>query len=173
VGSPLDLILRGERVRLRPFTEADVEPLAKMVAEPEIAKWWIDYDAARLRREMIDDDEVIPFAIELDGQMIGAIAYQEENDPAYRMASIDVTVDTAHMNQGLGTEAVRTLARCLFEERGHHRLTIDPAITNDRAVRAYEKVGFRPVGIMRDYERLPDGTYRDGLLMDMLAGELR
>ena len=61
----------------------------------------------------------------------------------------------------------------LFEERGHHRLTIDPAAANERAIRAYERVGFRRVGIMRAYERGPDGVWHDGLLMDLLRGELR
>jgi aminoglycoside 6'-N-acetyltransferase len=33
-------------------------------------------------------------------------------------------------------------------------------------------VGLRPVGVLRDYERGPDGTFHDGLLMDLLADEL-
>ena len=64
-------------------------------------------------------------------------------------------------------------SRHLFEERGHHRLTIDPAADNTTAIRAYERVGFRAVGIMRRYERGPDGVWRDGLLMDMLQEEFR
>jgi aminoglycoside 6'-N-acetyltransferase len=49
---------------------------------------------------------------------------------------------------------------------------IDPAADNAAAIRAYEKVGFRPVGVMRQYERLPGGEWHDGLLMDLLADEL-
>jgi aminoglycoside 6'-N-acetyltransferase len=67
---------------------------------------------------------------------------------------------------------VRTLARYLIDIRGHFRLTIDPAASNTRAIRTYEKVGFKPVGVMRKYERGADGTYHDGLLMDLLADEL-
>jgi 4-diphosphocytidyl-2C-methyl-D-erythritol kinase len=51
-------------------------------------------------------------------------------------------------------------------------LTIDPAADDARAIRAYEKVGFRTVGIMREYWRSPDGAWRDGILMDLLAREL-
>jgi aminoglycoside 6'-N-acetyltransferase len=74
--------------------------------------------------------------------------------------------------RGLGTDAVRTLSRYLICERGHHRLMIDPAADNAAAIRSYTKVGFRQVGIMRRYERGPDGTWHDGLLMDLLADEL-
>jgi len=64
------------------------------------------------------------------------------------------------------------MARYLLEERGHHRLTIDPALANERAVRVYERVGFRRVGVMRNYERGADGTWHDGLLLDLLRGDL-
>jgi aminoglycoside 6'-N-acetyltransferase len=59
----------------------------------------------------------------------------------------------------------------LIRERGHHRLTIDPAAANEQAIRAYTKVGFRPVGFMRRYQRTGD-DWEDGLLMDLLADEL-
>ena len=113
------------------------------------------------------------FAIELDGRLIGSIQYAEENEPSYRHAGIDLFLDRDHQGRGLGPDAIRTLARYLFEVRGHHRLTIDPAAANERAIRAYERVGFRPVGVMRRYERGPDGTWHDGLLLDLLVGELR
>ena len=63
-----------------------------------------------------------------------------------------------------------TLARHLVHDLGHHRLIIDPALDNERAIRCYEKVGFR---------RWPDARVlgprrhvRDSLLMDLLAREL-
>lgn len=49
---------------------------------------------------------------------------------------------------------------------------IDPAADNTAAIRCYRKVGFRPVGIMRRYERGKDGTWHDNLLMELLADEL-
>jgi aminoglycoside 6'-N-acetyltransferase len=67
---------------------------------------------------------------------------------------------------------VALLARWLVEARGHHRLTIDPATGNTAAIRCYTRVGFRPVGVMRRYERGPDGTFHDGLLMDLLSEDL-
>ena len=94
------------------------------------------------------------------------------DEPEYRQAAIDLFLSEQAQGRGLGTDAVRTLARHLVHDRGHHRLTIDPAVENAAAIRAYEKVGFRAVGVMREYWRLPDGEWRDGLLMDLLAREL-
>ena len=52
------------------------------------------------------------------------------------------------------------------------RFTIDPDVDNEVAIRSYTAVGFRPVGVMRRYSRRPNGTWVDGLLMDLLADEL-
>ena len=90
----------------------------------------------------------------------------------YRHAGIDIALREQWQGEGLGPDAVRTLARFLIDERHHHRLIIDPAAHNTNAIKAYERVGFRAVGVMRRYERAPDGTWHDGLLMDMLAEEL-
>jgi aminoglycoside 6'-N-acetyltransferase len=142
------------------------------VAEPEVARWWGTSGPHSSVDDLFDDKEQAAFAIQADDLVVGSIQYTEENGPDYRHAGIDVFLGTAHQNRGLGSEAVRTLARYLFDQRGHHRITIDPALSNERAIRAYRRIGFRPVGVMRNYERAPDGTWHDGLLMDMLAGEL-
>ncbi|MFD8156145.1 GNAT family N-acetyltransferase, partial [Streptomyces malaysiensis] len=113
-----------------------------------------------------------PLTIEYEGTVVGMIQWSAETDPDYRHASIDIYLDPAVHGRGLGTDAVRTLARHLISDHGHHRIVIDPAADNAAAIRAYAKVGFRPVGVMRSYERGPDGTWHDGLLMDLLAGEI-
>jgi aminoglycoside 6'-N-acetyltransferase len=100
------------------------------------------------------------------------VQYGEEADPDYRHASIDIFIAPAVHGRGLGRDAVATLARHLMAERGHHRLVIDPAADNEAAIRCYAAVGFRPVGIMRQYERDASGEWHDGLLMDLLDGEL-
>jgi len=66
-----------------------------------------------------------------------------------------------------------TLARVanhLVVERGHHRVTIDPAADNHPAIRAYEKAGFRPVGVMRAAWRdFATGEWRDTLFMELVV----
>ena len=165
------VILRGERVLLRRGRPEDAEGLFQIRNEPEVVRWWGSDEIEEISEQFIEADE--GFVIEADGEVVGAIQYHEEDDPMYRHAGIDIFLTASRHGQGLGTEAIRLLARHLFEERGHHRLTIDPAADNAAAIRAYEKVGFRRVGIMRNYERGPDGAWHDGLLMDMLREEFR
>jgi aminoglycoside 6'-N-acetyltransferase len=164
--------LKGERVLLRPLTLDDVPALHEIQAQPGVARWWGEPTEEDLREKADGTEGVVAFAIELDGDLIGLIQYHEEEDPMYRHAGIDLFLSEQAEGQGLGTDAVRTLARYLIRERGHHRITIDPAADNTAAIRAYEKVGFRPVGVMRQYERLPGGDWHDGLLMDLLGDEI-
>lgn len=156
---------------LRPGRPDDAERLLQIRDEPGVLRWWGAADTEEIREEFIEAEE--GFIIEADGEVVGAIQYHEENEPMYRHAGMDAFLSASRQGEGLGTEAIRVLARHLFEELGHHRLTIDPAADNTTAIRAYERVGFRAVGIMRRYERGPDGIWRDGLLMDMLEEEFR
>jgi aminoglycoside 6'-N-acetyltransferase len=161
--------LQGPRVLLRTTTADDAALLLPIRNEPEVRRWWSDLEPGEMEEFVADEHSL---AIEVDGEIVGAVQFFEEEDPMYRHANIDVYLTTPRHGDGFGSEAVRVLARFLIEERGHHRLTIDPAADNRAAIRAYEKVGFRRVGVMRSYERGPDGTFHDGLLMELLADDL-
>ena len=159
---------------MRPGREDDVDALLAILAEPSVAQWWGEPETRKeVAADLLGESDTVLLVIEAGGEVAGGIQYDEETDPDYRSAGIDVYVGGRFQDRGIGTEAVALLARFLLEERGHHRLTIDPAAHNARAIRAYEKVGFRPVGVMRQYERGPDGAFHDGLLMDLLRDELR
>jgi aminoglycoside 6'-N-acetyltransferase len=165
--------LTGARVTLRPVVADDAPSLAEMLAEPEVARWWPGYDLERVARELVADEPAERhYVIELEGRVIGFIQSFEEEDADFRHASIDLFLASREHRKGLGADAIRVLAGHLVDERGHHRLTIDPAADNLAAISAYQKVGFRPVGVMRQYQRLSDGRWVDGLLMELLSGEL-
>ncbi|EXU62237.1 aminoglycoside 6-adenylyltransferase [Streptomyces sp. PRh5] len=167
------MTLRGARVVLRPTVPSDVPSLAAIRATPEVyARWRGGEDLVAAVREDLAEPGAEQLTIEDEGVVIGMIQWSAETDPEYRHASIDIYLDPAVHGRGLGTDAVRTLARHLIADHGHHRIVIDPAADNAAAIRCYAKVGFRPVGIMRSYERGADGTWHDGLLMDLLAEEL-
>ena len=143
-------VLSGERVVLRPMSELDAERVAEIRALPEVARWWPERDAGYSRSKLADDD-LTCWVVELDGAAIGFVQAYEERDPEYRHAGLDLFLDPAYHGRGLGQDTVRTLASYLLEDRGHHRLVIDPAAANTRAIRCYEAVGFRRVGVLRSY----------------------
>jgi aminoglycoside 6'-N-acetyltransferase len=165
--------LYGTAVTLRPVTDGDVRRLFEILAEPEVARWWPRYDEDRVRRELVESSDIVAFAVEAEGEVVGCAQYHEEPARDYRYATIDVFLDPAWHGKGLGTDAVRTLARHLVYDKGHHRLAIDPSADNEKAIRAYQRVGFKPVGVMRQYERNADGEWKDGLLMDLVKKDLQ
>lgn len=157
-------------LKLRAPAPGDEESLLRIHATPEVAARWEMPPAGF----PWDEPDVTRLVIEVAGRVGGMIQYGEELDPKYRHASIDLFVDPALHGRGVGTEAVRRVVRLLVEERGHHRLTIDPAVDNAAAIRAYEKAGFRPVGVMRLAERDGDGGgWHDSLLMEFVVESRR
>lgn len=165
-------VLQAEGLTLRPLAEDDLERLTEIVAAPGVREWWGEVgDREKLRRDL--ESEGGAFTIEVEGEIAGWLGVWEEDEPGYRHAGLDIVLAPPFQGRGIGPRALRTAIGWLTAARGHHRVTIDPARANLRAIRAYESVGFRPVGVMRQYERDPAGGWRDGLLMDLLAGELR
>ena len=158
--------LHGRLVTLRPVGADDLPVLHDILDEPEVAEWW-----RRTEWERVDELCAVTFAIELDGSVVGCIQYAEQTDPDYRSAAVDIFVSAAVHGRGVGGDAMRTLIAWLIDARGHHRLTVDPATANARAIHVYRRLGFRPVGVLRRYERAEGDHYRDALLLDLLAEE--
>ncbi len=164
--------LHGALVKLVPIADEHVDELKRILGTPEVRRWW--RDEASSPQWPFDDPTSTRFAV-LSGNVVrGMVQYAEESEPDYRHASIDIFIDPSVHGRGLGRDAVATLALHLVRDRGHHRIVIDPAADNRAAIRCYAAVGFRPVGIMRRYERDEDADgWHDGLLMDLVAEELR
>jgi aminoglycoside 6'-N-acetyltransferase len=163
--------MTADELQLRPLQPDDAPELLRIHKTPEVVHWW---DVPDPGFPLTDEPEVVRLTIVVDSRVAGLIQYYEEPDPKYRHASIDLFLDPALHGRGLGTEAVRRMVDHLIDERGHHRVVIDPAAANHAAIKAYTKVGFRPVGTLRDYERDTgaDG-WHDGLLMELLVSDRR
>jgi aminoglycoside 6'-N-acetyltransferase len=163
--------LRDGALVLRPQAEEDLDALVAMIREPSVRRWWGMLETDEEIREDLRNDGTA-WTIELDGELVGWLGTWEEPTPDYRHAGLDISLFPSFQGRGLGPAALRLAARWLFDGQGHHRITIDPNAENANAIKAYERVGFRRVGILRKVERGPDGAWRDGLLMDLLAEEL-
>jgi aminoglycoside 6'-N-acetyltransferase len=152
--------MRDGDLELRRFRSEDAEALAVLFAEPEVKRWWADGDYDRNHG----------WVVEVDGQFAGWVQYEEEPYEWYPSVALDIALGTAFHGHGYGRRALR-LAIEHFAAKGHHRFTIDPAVENERAIRSYAAVGFKPVGVLRSYGRNPEGGWHDGLLMDLIVLE--
>ncbi len=169
--SPRRSVKGRRRVLLRPVDRSDLQGLTDILAEAGVSSWWGEYGLDKVESEFLAGSAT-SMAIEIGSVLAGAVQFTEETDPDYRHASVDIFLSDRWQGHGYGPEALKLLASHLINSRGHHRITIDPALENERAIRAYSSVGFRSVGVMRKYERGPDGRWRDSLLMDLLAEDL-
>jgi aminoglycoside 6'-N-acetyltransferase len=148
-------VLRDAELSLRPSTRNDLDLLAGWFSEPEIYRWW---GGTPLRREVVSEKytgkrcpRVESFLIESLGEPIGYIQYHLEGPGD---AGLDMMLIPGRRDRGLGPRAARLLIAHLVGDRGWTDLTVDPALDNKRAVRAWEKAGFTLDRFWPDH---PDG----------------
>ena len=169
--------IAGQVLTFRPIEERDLSDLLRWLSDPEVVEFYGDPPASpdQLRRDYMEPD-VAPcwcFVIEHQGRSIGEIQYghQYRGQEYEWSAAIDIVIgEPDARDRGLGTEAVRTLLRYLFEVRGCHRVTIDPEVGNARAIRCYEQAGFRLDGVLR-HHAFEHGEYVDTHFMSILQDE--
>jgi aminoglycoside 6'-N-acetyltransferase len=150
--------MRDGELRLRPIADIDAEGITALLAEREVHHWWPDGHCDPRRG----------WVVEVGGKLAGWIQYEEEPYAWFPSVAFDIALTTALHGQGYGRRALR-LAIEHFVARGHHRFTIDPDVDNERAIRCYAAVGFKPVGVLRCYARNPAGGWNDCLLMDLVV----
>ena len=161
------------RYDFRSVTADDLPMLARWLAEPHLAEWWGDPEESLAEiREAMDSVETEPLIVELGGR---PIAYIQSYDPhledghpyqdqPYGTLGLDVSIgDPALIGIGHGSAIIRQFVDTLFAE-GTPRVVIDPDPANIRAIRAYEKAGFRAFDTR-------SSVYGPALMMARDAGE--
>jgi len=148
-------VIRGERTHLRPATPADTDLLHGWFADPEVHRFWGGSPKSRDEVEAKyvggRSPAVESFIVERDGEPIGYIQHWSD---AEGEGGLDMFLVPDARGQGLGPDAGRALAAYASEELGWKRVTVDPAIGNERAIKAWERAGFRTE---REWPDHPDG----------------
>lgn len=146
--------LRGERVTLRPYQPADVDPAWEMVNDPEGAELTgttatFTYDQVRdwvLSRPGAPERLDLAIVEEATGEFAGEVVLNE-HDAAAGSANLRIVLrGPAWFGRGLGSEAVALVVAHAFSQMGLRRLTLDVRADNPRAIRSYEKSGFVETG---------------------------
>jgi aminoglycoside 6'-N-acetyltransferase len=156
----------------------DIDLIARWRADPEVSDvWGPPQDADALRAEFAAEPEVHKGLARWEGQPIGFQQWypleptdlDEYRYPRDRNVwGVDQFIGSgAHRDRGLGTRQVRATARYLLDDVGAELVVTDPAVTNERAIRAYEKAGFRRVRVLPRHEEI-HGVWTDNWQMEFV-----
>lgn len=169
-------MILGEKTRLRALERDDLPHFVRWINDPETRRFMaIRYPLSMTEEEkwwegLLDRKDHI-FAIETeDGTYIGNIGLHDI-EPENRRAMLGIIIgDKRYWGQGYGTDAIRAMLGWAFGYLNLHRVYLTVYAYNARAIRCYEKCGFRHEGVMRQ-ARYTDGQYFDGLMMGVLRDE--
>ena len=170
----------GEKVKLREYKKEDIRKAQKYMNDPEIKKLLnsnIPYpitfeDEERWYESLRATKDTYNFAIETleDNQYIGGCGINKI-DWKNSVLIIGIFIgDKEYWNKGYGTDAINILIRFIFEQMNIRKIKLQVFSFNERAIRAYEKCGFKREGVLRQ-EIFRDGRYHDEIIMGLLRQE--
>lgn len=166
----------GERVELRPITDADTDRIVAWRNNPSVMRNFIFRQkfTPEMHRNWLKtrvaSGQVVQYIIQdrADGCPVGSVYYRDI-DPVNHSAEYGVFIgEERARGKGFGTETARLFTDFGFETLGLHRISLRLLAENLPARRSYEKAGFAEEGIFRDMVLL-DGRYRDVVFMAKLA----
>lgn len=171
-------VLTGEKTVLRPFTEADADPMWEIIADPEVVRFTFepgtDLTLERLRSwygTRAEQPDRLDLAVtdRVTSELVGEVVLYEV-DPHARSCTFRTLIGPRGRGRGLGTEATRLIVGHGFEQLGLHRIQLEAYSHNRRALRVYEKAGFVVEGVRREAQ-FRDGAWVDEVLMAILDHE--
>jgi UDP-4-amino-4,6-dideoxy-N-acetyl-beta-L-altrosamine N-acetyltransferase len=170
----------GDRIYLRPVEMEDIDSFASWLNDQEVRQYLARTSPLNRIREkefvekLYEDDREIVLGIVLkeNDQLIGNIALTHISIP-YRRASLGIFIGERTLwSKGYGTEALNLMLAHGFNQLNLHRVFLTVLDFNVRAIRSYEKVGFKREGIFRDH-MYRNGKYHDVYCMGILEDEWR
>ena len=173
-------VLAGDTVVLRPVIAEDAVDMLEVLAEGDVLRLTGSHgtlspdDLEPMRewygsRAAHEDRLDLAVVDRTTGKYVGEVVLNEL-DANNNSCSFRIALGALGQDRGLGTEATRLVLRYAFERVGLHRISLEVYAFNPRARRVYEKVGFRPEGVLRD-ALLWEGERYDAHVMSILAPE--
>jgi diamine N-acetyltransferase len=178
-GQPVKF-LAGKLVYLRPIAKADLDQLAVWFNAPEIrAVTGEVFPTSPLGMEEFltriqSDPTRVWFGIvtQDEDRLIGEAGLLRMF-PAWRTTDLSIILgDKTTWDKGYGSEVMKLLLDYAFGHLNFHRVAIGVVGTNERALRFYEKLGFKQEGLQRDGYYF-DHSYQDFVMMSLLDDEYR
>jgi [ribosomal protein S5]-alanine N-acetyltransferase len=170
----------GKRVYLRPLERTDAVMVQPWFNDPEVTRHLLAYRPMNLQNE----EEFIDRISKHETAVVVVIVVRETDRPIgtaglthvdmrHRHAGFGISIGVKEeWGKGYGTEATALLVDFAFDTLNLHRVWLQVFEYNERARRAYERVGFRKEGVMRQ-SHFVDGRYWDSIMMAILSDEWR
>jgi len=158
---------------------ADYSLLARWLSDPRVLEYYEGRDHPFTYDQVVQDfgpdghpdEEVTPCILMHEDRPIGYLQFYPADPESYSFEDegvvygLDLFIgETDVWGQGLGTKLIQMLLRYLWEERGADWAILDPHVDNLRAIRVYEKCGFRKLKLLPRHE-WHEGQYVDCWLM--------
>lgn len=169
--------LIGEKCYLSPISLDDLEKYTEWVNDLEIGQFVLFasqvFDMDKERETLINlmKKDLIFAIVEKDTNKAIGNCGLHMIDEVHRRATFGIFIgEKTYWNQNIGTEATALILDYGFNIMNLNNITLDVVAFNKRAIRSYEKVGFKYVGKRREYVFMA-GQYHDVLIYDILASE--
>jgi diamine N-acetyltransferase len=181
-GTPL-LSIVGERVALGPYHRGLIPllwkwendlPLAPLTGDPmvplTIEAMEADYD--KHHKELARDSAAFAVYERATLRPIGKAGLSHVNH-MHRTAEFGIVIGEPDcLGKGFGTEATRLVLDYAFTALGLHNVFLRVFAYNTRAIRSYERAGFKEIGRRRESQRVGAKVF-DEVLMDCIAREFQ
>jgi RimJ/RimL family protein N-acetyltransferase len=168
--------LAGERVLVRTPRPGDQAVLERLRADPEIDHYMgVDPGTGLLWRQVFLGEnsgslaDLVIAIVGGDETPIGLISLWDRSIP-HQAAELSIWIGQGHRNGGAGTEALRLALRHAFGPMGLHKVYLRVLEYNARAIRTYQKCGFKIEGTLRDEMRV-QGRWHNLIYMGALADD--
>ncbi|MDQ3493351.1 MAG: GNAT family N-acetyltransferase [Chloroflexota bacterium] len=171
--------IAGRRVVLRRHRPENLVAVSRWYRDPEVARL-TRYQTRPMPRDEVErffqtrllgpDSVAYAIHVRLTDRLIGLTTFSSL-DPENGSVLFHITLGERDVwGQGYGTEAASLMLGHAFERLGLHRVGLSVFSFNERAIRSYEKAGFRIEGRLRD-AIVRDGRYWDEIQMGALRPE--
>jgi len=173
-------MIYDDGIRFRAIDKDDIPNFLRWLNDPETRQYlllyaplsradeerWVDSLAAR------KDDHAFAFEALINDQWIhlGNVGLHGIDWKNSNSTFGIVMGEKQYWGQGFGTKAIRLMLRFAFDTLNLHRVELEVFEFNPRAMRAYEKAGFRLEGTRRQ-ALFQDGRYWDAHRMAILCEE--